>query len=160
MFDMVRSMMRFASLSISFWGYALESAFYVLNRISSKFANKTPYGIWIGHKSVLSHLRIWRYPAYIRHLKINKLEPRSDKCIFIGYSKEIKRYYFYLADEQKVFVSNKAYFLEKEFLNEGISISKIELNEVRQVKKPTPMIESELDLMRSNLEPNEQTSLR
>ena len=57
-------------------------------------------------------------------------------------------------------VNSKAYFLEKKFLSEGISASKIELDEVRQVKEPTPMIESESDLMRSNLELNEQTSLR
>ena len=63
--------------------------------------------------------------TYIRYLKIDKLGPRSDKCIFIGYPKEIKEYYFYLVDEQKVFVRNKAYFLEKKFLSEKINASKI-----------------------------------
>ena len=72
----------------------------------------------------------------------------------------MKRYYFYLSVKQKVFVSSKAHFLEKEFLSEGISASKIELDEVRQVEESTLMIESESNLMRSNLEPNEQTSLR
>ena len=43
--DMVRSMMGYASLPISFWGYALESACYLLNRVPSKSVEKTPYEI-------------------------------------------------------------------------------------------------------------------
>ena len=158
--DMVRSMIGFTSLSISFWRYVLKSACYILNKVLSKLANKIPHKIWTGRKLVLSHLRIWEYPTYVKYLKMDKLRARSDKYIFIGYLKETKGYYFYLADEQKVFVSSKAHFLEKEFFSEGISASKIELDKVRQVKELTPMIESEPNLMRSNLKPNEQTSLR
>ena len=99
---MVWYMMSFVTLPISFWGYALKTACYVLNRIPSKFVNETPYEILIGHKPVLSHLKIWGYPAYIKYLKIDKLGPRSNKCLFVGNPKETKRYYFYLAEEQKV----------------------------------------------------------
>ena len=63
-------------------------------------------------------------------MKIDKLELRSDKYLFVGCPKETKRYYFYLADEQKVFVSNRVVFLEKEFLGEVTNTSKIELDEV------------------------------
>ena len=48
-----------------------------------------------------------------------------------------KGYYFYLANEQKVFVGLKATFLEKKFLSEGNAASKIELNEVQQVDRLT-----------------------
>ena len=51
--------------------------------------------------------------------------------LFHRYPKETKGYYFYLADEQKVFVSLKAIFLKKEFLGEGTVTSKVELEEVR-----------------------------
>ena len=40
-------------------------------------------------------------------------------------------YYFYLADEQKMFVSLKAVFMEKKFLGEGTNTSNIELDEVQ-----------------------------
>ena len=116
--DMVRSMIDFANLSISFWGYALESVCYLLNRVSSKFIIKTPYEIWKGRKPTLSHLRVWGCPTYVKWLVTDKLGPRSDKCTFIGYPKETKEYFFY-ADEQKVFVNLKATFLEKEFLEIG-----------------------------------------
>ena len=39
--DMVRSMMSYASLSNSFWGYALETAQYIMNLIPSKAISTT-----------------------------------------------------------------------------------------------------------------------
>ena len=152
--------MGFASLSISFWGYALESACYLLNRVPSKSVIKTPYEIWTGRKPALSHLRVWGCPAYVKRLVTDKLGPRSDKCSFIGYPKETKRYFFYHADEQKVFVSLKAIFLEKEFLGEGTVASKVELDEVQQVEGPTPIAEPESDMIRSDSEPNIPAPLR
>ena len=98
---MVRSMMEFAGLPISFWGYALESAYYILNRIPIKSIAKTPYEIWTGHKPTFSYLRIWGCPAYVMHLEIDKLGQRSDKCLFVGYPKESKGYYFYLPEKQE-----------------------------------------------------------
>ena len=86
---------------------------------------------------MLSHLRVWRWPAYVKHLKIDKLGPKFDRCLFIGYSKKIKGYYFYFAAEQKVFVSSRTVFLKKEFLGEGANACKIELDEVHEVEGPT-----------------------
>ena len=124
-------MIGFAGLPIFFWGYALESACYILNRVPSKYVAKTPYEIWIGRKPALSHLKFWGCPVYVKWLVTDKLGPKSDKCTFIGYPKETKRYFFYHADEQKVFVSLKATFLEKNFFGEGIVASKVELDEVQ-----------------------------
>ena len=78
---------------------ALELACYILNKVSSKSVSKTPHEMWIGCKPVLSHLRIWRCLAYVKYLKTDKFGPRSNKCLFVGYPKETKGYYFYLADE-------------------------------------------------------------
>ncbi|CAM8884493.1 unnamed protein product [Rhodiola kirilowii] len=46
--DMVRSMMSFADLPVSFWGYALTTAVLTLNRTPSRTVDKTPYEIWTG----------------------------------------------------------------------------------------------------------------
>ena len=75
--------------------------------------------------------------AYVKCLKIDKLGPRFDKCLFVGYPKKIKGYYFYLAEEQKMFVSNRIIFLEREFLSEGTDAIKIELDKVNEVEKST-----------------------
>ena len=48
MLDMVRSMMSQTDLSLSFWGYALETAAFTLNRVPSKSVEKTPHEIWTG----------------------------------------------------------------------------------------------------------------
>ncbi|TYK21571.1 gag/pol protein [Cucumis melo var. makuwa] len=54
--DMVRSMMSFAQLPDSFWGYALETVIYILNNVPSKSVFEIPYELWKGRKGNLRHL--------------------------------------------------------------------------------------------------------
>ena len=56
---------------------------------------------------------------------LDKLAPKSDKCLFVGYPKETKGYYFYNASENKVFVTRNGVFLEREHISKGISRSKV-----------------------------------
>ena len=51
-------MMSLADLPKSFWGYALETAVYVINRIPSDSVDVAPYEIWSNQKSVLSYMRV------------------------------------------------------------------------------------------------------
>ena len=67
----------------------------------------------------------------VKRLTSDKLEPKSDKCKFVGYPKETKGYQFYLPSENKVFVARAAVFLEKEFISRGNSGSKVYLDEDR-----------------------------
>ena len=60
----------------------------------------------------------------------DKLEPKSEKCIFIEYPKETVGYTFYHRSEGKIFVAKNGSFLEKEFLSEEVSGRKVELDEV------------------------------
>ena len=57
LWDMVRSMMSQSELPLSFWGYALETAAFTLNRVPSKSVDKTPYEIWTGKSPSLSFLK-------------------------------------------------------------------------------------------------------
>ncbi|GJS80343.1 retrotransposon protein, putative, ty1-copia subclass [Tanacetum coccineum] len=54
--DMVRSMISQITLPKSFWDYALESAARILNMVSTKKVEKTPYEIWHGQAPKLSYL--------------------------------------------------------------------------------------------------------
>ena len=130
MLDMVRSMMGFTSLPLSFWDYVLETACMILNKVSSKSIKKTPYEIWTGRKPILSYFRVWGCLAYVKRSQTDKLDPRSDKCYFIGYLKETRGYYFYHRTKQKVFIGLNTTFLEKEFFGEKIVATKVKLNEV------------------------------
>ena len=73
-------------LPLSFWGYALEISAFTLNRAPSKSVETTPYELWFCNKSKLSFLKVWG--AYDKRLQPDKLEPKSEKCVFIGYPKE------------------------------------------------------------------------
>ncbi|KAI5338737.1 hypothetical protein L3X38_018009 [Prunus dulcis] len=127
--DMVRSMMSYTDLPVSFWGYALQTAAYLLNRVPSKSMPKAPYEIWFGRKPSLNHLKIWGCPAYVKKHDINKLDARSEMCRFIGYPKETLGYYFYDPKEQKVFIARCARFLENEFAVDATCVQKVELKE-------------------------------
>ena len=127
--DMVRSMMSQADLPLSFWGYALETAAFTLNRVPSKSVEKTPYEIWFGKIPSMSFLKIWGCEVFVKRMMSDKLGPKSDKCIFIGYPKETKGYYFYHQCENKVFVARHGVFLEKEFLSRESSGSNVRLEE-------------------------------
>src|SRR3954468_23395170 len=127
---MVRSMMSLTDLPLSFWGYALETAAFTLNRAPSKSAEKTPYELWFGNKPKLSFLKVWGCDVYVKKLQPDKLEPKAEKCVFIGYPKETIGYSFYHRSEGKVFVAKNGSFLEKEFLAKGVSSQKVELEEV------------------------------
>jgi hypothetical protein len=63
-------------------------------------------------------------------LQPEKLKPKSEKCVFIGYPKETIGYTFYLRSEGKIFVAKNGSFLEKEFLLKEVSGRKVELDEV------------------------------
>ena len=56
--DMMRSMMSLTDLPLSFWGYALETIAFTLNRVSSKSVETTPYELWFGKKPKLSFLKV------------------------------------------------------------------------------------------------------
>jgi hypothetical protein len=75
--------------------------------------------MWTGKSPKLSFLKIWGCEVYVKKLQPDKLTPKSDKCIFVGYPKKTLGYYFYNRSEGKVFVTRNGVFLEKEFLNVG-----------------------------------------
>ncbi|GKD54845.1 retrotransposon protein, putative, ty1-copia subclass [Tanacetum coccineum] len=54
---MVRSIMNLTTLPLSFWDYALETATRILNMVSTKKVDKTPYELWYGKVPNLSYLK-------------------------------------------------------------------------------------------------------
>jgi hypothetical protein len=69
-----------------------------------------------GNKPTLSFVRVWGCEAYVKKLQPDKLEPKSEKCIFVGYPRETLGYTFYHLAEGNSFVAKTGIFLEKEFL--------------------------------------------
>ena len=55
---MVMSMMAQANLPIFFWGDALLTVAYILNRVLSKSVPSIPYELWNSEKPDLSNLHL------------------------------------------------------------------------------------------------------
>ena len=75
---MVRSMMMQANLQIFFWGDALLTTAYILNRVPSKSVPSTLYELWNSEKPNLGNLHPWRCAAYVHNNshQYEKLGPR------------------------------------------------------------------------------------
>ncbi|GKE06645.1 retrotransposon protein, putative, ty1-copia subclass [Tanacetum coccineum] len=116
-------MMNLITLPKSFWGYALESAACMLNMVPTKKVERMPYEIWHRKAPKLSYLRVWGCEALVKRDAPDKLDPRSIKCIFVGYPKETMVYYFYYQLENKIFVAQNAEFFEKNLIVQEASRS-------------------------------------
>ncbi|XP_070042986.1 uncharacterized protein [Nicotiana tomentosiformis] len=68
--------------------------------------------------------------AYVLKGKADKLESRTEVCIFIRYSKGTKGGLFYFPKENKVIVATNAIFLEEDYLMNHIPRSKLVLQEL------------------------------
>ncbi|GJZ03660.1 retrotransposon protein, putative, ty1-copia subclass [Tanacetum coccineum] len=158
--DMVRSMMSQTTLPKSFWDYALETAARILNMVPTKKVEKTPYEVWHGQAPKLSYLKVWGCEALVKRdtlTKPDKLEPRSIKCIFIGYPKETMGYSFYYPPENKVLVARNAEFLENSLINQEASRSLEDL-EIIQEEDTHPSIDTSLNHEEDDLEIDEPQS--
>jgi Integrase core domain len=111
---MVRSMISHTSLPLNLWGEALKTTTYILNRVPTKAANKTPYELWTGRKSSLQHFRFWGCPAKARPYRPQekKLDERTISCYFIGYAERSSGYKFYDPTNRIIFETNIVKFFE------------------------------------------------
>ncbi|GJR60051.1 retrotransposon protein, putative, ty1-copia subclass [Tanacetum coccineum] len=133
--DMVCFMMSQTTLPKSFWDYALESAACILNMVPTKKVEKTPYEVWHKQAPKLSYLKVWGCEALVKRdtlTKPNKLEPRSIKCIFIGYPKEIIGYSFYYPPKNKVIVAQNAKLFKNSLITQEVSGSLDDLEIIQE----------------------------
>nr|GEV58100.1 zinc finger, CCHC-type [Tanacetum cinerariifolium] len=77
--EMINSMLSYSRLSERFWGEAMLTAYYILNRTPNKNSKQTPYEIWTKKVPNLTYLRIWGRRAVVRltEPKIKNLESKD-----------------------------------------------------------------------------------
>jgi hypothetical protein len=82
-------------MSAVFWGQAVVTAVYILNRSPTKALNgRIPYEAWHGRKPAVSHLRVFSCLTFDKELgHIDKLDDRSTPGMFIGYAEGSKIYH-------------------------------------------------------------------
>ncbi|GKB46828.1 zinc finger, CCHC-type containing protein [Tanacetum coccineum] len=98
--EMVNSMLSYSGLSQGFWGEAMLTACYLLNRVPNKRNMITPYELWTKRKPNLNYLRVWGCRAVVRlpDPKLKTLGERGIECIFVGYAEHSKAFRFYVIE--------------------------------------------------------------
>uniref|UniRef100_A0A6N2KS64 Integrase catalytic domain-containing protein n=1 Tax=Salix viminalis TaxID=40686 RepID=A0A6N2KS64_SALVM len=115
-----------ASLPLSFWPYAFQTAITIINRLPTPILQlRSPFQSLFGDSPNYLKLRVFGclcYPwlrPYVKH----KLESRSRQCVFLGYSLTQSAYHCLDLHTNRVFVSRHVRFVETEFPYSSISKS-------------------------------------
>ncbi|GBL85692.1 Retrovirus-related Pol polyprotein from transposon TNT 1-94 [Araneus ventricosus] len=141
LFDKARAMLYDSKLPKRCWGYAIQTAAFLHNRIPCTSINDcTLYELKYFTKPDLSKIRIFGCDAYVKVADIQrrKLDPKSKKMIFIGYSS--MGYRVMDPVTRRVTVSRNVRFDEKKIISDKLSA--------------TPNIENQEDT--SDLKENEK----
>jgi len=91
---MARSMMKAKSMLARFWGEAVTTMVFILNRTPTKaLKGKTPFESWYGRKPSVSFLWTFSCIGHIRKMKpvLTKLEDRSTPMVLLGYEEGTRR---------------------------------------------------------------------
>ncbi|XBI71622.1 hypothetical protein VPH35_065793 [Triticum aestivum] len=112
---MARSMMKAKGMPDYFWGEAVTTAVYLLNRAFTRSVDgATPYEAWHGRKPEVSHLRVFGCVAHVKSARplLKKLDDRSTPMVHIGYEPGSKAYRVYDPATHRVHVSRDVVFDE------------------------------------------------
>ena len=78
----------------------------------------------------MNHIRIWGARAHVLNQKSDKMDSRTEVCMFIGYPKGMKGGIFYSTKDKKVLISTHAIFLEDNYIKNYKPKSKVILEEL------------------------------
>ncbi|GJX62980.1 retrovirus-related pol polyprotein from transposon TNT 1-94 [Tanacetum coccineum] len=113
--EISRTMLNEKSLPQKFWGNAVDTSTYILNRtLIRAILGKTPYELLRGRKPTLDYFRVFRSKCFILNTKnyLTKFHPKSYECVFLGYSQNSKAYIILNKHTRKVEESLKVTFDE------------------------------------------------
>ncbi|KAE9000882.1 hypothetical protein PF011_g13989 [Phytophthora fragariae] len=103
--EKARSMLHYKSVPTVWWAEAVSTAVYVINRsTNTQYTSLAPYELCFKVKPTLEHLRVFGSHGYahIDKAKRTKLEPKSLRCMFLGYAENVKGYRVFDLDASKV----------------------------------------------------------
>ena len=113
--EKTRSMLSGAGLEQRFWAEAMATVCYLVNRSpTSALVGKTPMEVWSSKKPSVRHLCVFGCEAYayVPKEKRSNSENKVVKCIFIGYSGDVKGYKLWDLVNRKVLYRKNVIFRE------------------------------------------------
>jgi len=115
--EMALSQIVHAGLSKHFWADSIAAACYIRNRLPVCPLNVSPYEKWYGKKPNVNHVRVFGCVAYALKPGVyrTKMDVKSEKMRFIGYSLNAKGYRLYDEKRNQVVVRRDVIFNEADF---------------------------------------------
>jgi hypothetical protein len=113
-----KALLHTAKLPPSFWSFAFRTAVYLINRLPTPLLNmKSPIQILHHTKPNLLHLHSFGCLCFpwLRPYTSNKLQPRSQPCIFIGYADTQYAYHCLDPITHKIYTSRHVKFYDHIF---------------------------------------------
>ena len=94
--EMMNAFLISSGLPENLWGDAILTSNYILNKITKKGIDKTPYELWNNRRPSYKYLKVWGCLAKVEVPKPKqvKIGPRTVDCIFIGYANNSSAYRF------------------------------------------------------------------
>src|SRR5579862_8087230 len=116
---MAKSMLFELGLLQRFWGFAIEAACYIQNRLPISPGRITPFEAFFGKRPNLKDLKVFGCLAYVLkpdELRL-KLDANSYPTAFIGYEESTRQYRLYDPARNKVVRSHNVEFFEDQRLD-------------------------------------------
>ncbi|KAK9209952.1 hypothetical protein WN944_002321 [Citrus x changshan-huyou] len=113
--ERIRVMLKTAGLPNLFWAEAAKTACYIVNRSpSTTIRLKTAMEMWTGKPADYFYLHAFGCLVYVMYnaQERAKLDPKSRRCIFLGYADGVKRYHLWDPTAHKIVISRDVIFVE------------------------------------------------
>lgn len=114
--EVARLVMFQANVPKRFWSDAVATACYLINRTPTRvLQDQAPFEVLNRYKLTVDYLRVFGCLCYVLvpgEMR-NKLEAKSTKAMFIGYSPNQKGYKCYDTSTRRVLVSRDVKFVEE-----------------------------------------------
>ena len=142
--ESARCILENSQLGKEFWGYAVLTSAHIYNRLPSRSHNNiSPLEHWTGKLPEIGHLRIFGATAWV-HIpseKRQKLDPKSVKCVLVGYEEDAgtRVYRLYNPITKKVILSRDVIIDESPIISDTGVVSHTTTN--RDKEAPTTVSE-------------------
>ena len=149
LFDMARCLLVQSGLPKFLWNYAVRASAYIRNRCYNERTGKTPFQLITNKAPNINNMHIFGEKCFAYVQDKQKLDPRSQEGVFIGYDPNSPAYLVYFAEKQEVRRVRCVKFfgltnsaddkIEEDDENPNYSISKYTENgNIPDVPEPTP----------------------
>ena len=103
--ETARCLIHYASLPLTFWSFAFQTAAYLINRLPTQTLHMTtPYNVLFKTSPNYTKLKTFGCLCFpwLKPYTHNKLEQKSEPCVFLGYSLTQSAYICYNFKTNKI----------------------------------------------------------